>query len=64
MSKLRSNGNVAGEPMLTTADIAAKLQVSEKLVRSWIRSGELRARKLGKAWRVSRAALDDFIETR
>ncbi len=58
---VKTRRDLIGEPLLTTADVAAKLQVSEKLVRIWIAGGSLRGRKIGKAWRVSRAALDDFL---
>ncbi|MCB9730206.1 MAG: helix-turn-helix domain-containing protein [Deltaproteobacteria bacterium] len=46
---------------LTTADVAAALQVSERSVRRWLARGELAGMRLpGGGWRVSREALDAF----
>jgi len=54
----------AGAPapdLLSPADVATALGVAESDVMSIIESGELPARKIGSAYRVRRAALDDYL---
>ncbi len=50
---------------LTITDVARDLQVNEKTVRRWIKSGELHATKdiLGR-YRVAKADLDSFVRRR
>lgn len=50
--------------MLTTRDIAARLQVSEGQVRRWAREGDLPSSWLGKrvGYRFTSADVDAFIE--
>ena len=48
--------------VLTPADVAKALGVTEADVLSTLESGELKGRKIGSAWRVTRAALDDFLK--
>jgi excisionase family DNA binding protein len=43
---------------LTTAEVAAWLKVSVFTVRRWIKQGDLPARKVGRAWRIPREALE------
>lgn len=45
----------------TAAEIAAIYQVTPHAVRAWIKRGQLRAEKLGRAVRISQTALDAFI---
>lgn len=45
---------------LKTSDVAHHLQVKPKLVREWLRSGQLRGTRMKKEWRITWAALDDF----
>ena len=60
---------VAGAPagglpeMLTPADVAKALGVTENDVMSSITDGSLKAKKIGAAYRVSRAALDEFLKS-
>ena len=49
--------------MLTTTDIAERLNVSEKTVRNWIEDGQLEGYKLGKNYRVEPEALERFLES-
>jgi hypothetical protein len=53
---------------LQPADIAKLLAVSPKKVRSWCRSGQLRAANLNDnrrpRWVILRADLDEFLRTR
>ncbi len=47
--------------LLTPADAAKALGVGEADVMSVLESGELKGKKIGSAWRISRAALDAFL---
>jgi excisionase family DNA binding protein len=38
------------------------LKVAEEDVLAAIKAGELKAKKIGKAYRISRAALDDYLK--
>lgn len=49
------------EPLLTTEDVARRLNTSEASVRRWIRNGRMAGIQVGDQWRVERAELDDFI---
>lgn len=48
--------------VMTPAEAAAFLKVSEEDVMAAIQSGELKARKLGNAYRISREALEAFLK--
>jgi excisionase family DNA binding protein len=47
--------------VMTPAEAAAVLRVSEEDVIAAIEAGDLRARKLGSAYRISKSALDEFL---
>ena len=47
----------------TLAEAAEKLQISVTTLKKLISSSKLRAFKSGHGWRISRAALNDFIAT-
>jgi excisionase family DNA binding protein len=47
--------------MLTIPDAAAVLGVHHTTVRQLIHSGELRAKKVGRVWRISATALREFM---
>ena len=47
--------------VLTPAQAAAFLQVSEAAVRGLLRRGALPGRKMGRLWRLRRADLDAFL---
>jgi len=47
--------------LLTPADAARALGVGEADVVSVLESGELKGKKIGSAWRIQRAALDEFL---
>lgn len=53
---------MADEPLLSPAQVAERLQVSEYTAVKWMRQGRIRARKLGKFWRVKPEDLEAFIE--
>lgn len=46
----------------TIKEIAEILQVTERTVYTWARSGKLKAIKIGKSWRVTQEALDEFLQ--
>ena len=55
-------GSAGGMPsVMTPSEAAAILKVSEEDVVAAIEAGDLRARKLGSAYRISRAALEEFL---
>ncbi len=47
--------------VLTPEQAAQLLSVSVEDVHAAIQSGDLKARKIGNAWRISKAALDEFL---
>jgi excisionase family DNA binding protein len=47
--------------LLSPADVAQALGVSEADVMTVLESGDLKGRKIGSAWRVTRAALDSYL---
>ncbi len=48
--------------ILTPADVARTLGVSEADVLSTLEAGDLKGRKIGSSWRITRAALDEFLK--
>ncbi|MGA2557991.1 MAG: helix-turn-helix domain-containing protein, partial [Verrucomicrobiota bacterium] len=52
----------AGE-LLTPAGAAQVLNVSENDVLSALADGSLKGKKIGASWRITRAALDDFLKS-
>jgi excisionase family DNA binding protein len=50
------------EPLLSPTQVAERLQVSEYTAVKWMRQGRIKARKLGKFWRVKPEDLETFIE--
>lgn len=48
----------------SVAEVATILSVSRRTVSRFIDAGELPARKIGKAWRISNADLEAFISSR
>ena len=47
--------------MLSPADVARILRVSEEDVISVLQAGELKGKKVGSTWRVTRAALERYL---
>ncbi len=50
------------DTLLTPVQVAERLQLQERTVTRWLRTGYLRGFKLGKEWRVSSEDLRSFIE--
>jgi excisionase family DNA binding protein len=58
-----SSTNFMGQqPFLTPQEIADRLRVSVYTVRRWIKEGHLPAYKVGRGWRISESAIDDWLE--
>jgi excisionase family DNA binding protein len=49
--------------LLSPGDVANALGVSEGDVIATIEAGDLKAKKIGSTWRVSRAAMDEFLKS-
>ena len=49
------------ERPLTVKDVAKYLQISEPTVFRLLKSGELPAAKIGRQWRITRKAIDDYL---
>ncbi len=50
------------EKLLTPTDVANHLQVNERTVTGWLRTGHLRGFKIGKEWRISPDDVQVFLE--
>ena len=48
--------------VLTIAEIAEQLRVSNRTVRNWIDSGKLKAFKFGLQYRVNKVDFEEFIK--
>jgi excisionase family DNA binding protein len=49
--------------LLTPAEVAKALGVTEADVMASLTAGDLKGKKIGSAWRVTRAALDEFLRS-
>ncbi|MBU0511975.1 MAG: helix-turn-helix domain-containing protein, partial [Chloroflexi bacterium] len=47
--------------VITPSEAASALRVSEEDVIAAIEAGDLKARKLGKAYRISKQAMEEFL---
>lgn len=57
-------GNVPGNPdLLSPAQAAQMLGVSEEDVMAVLTAGELKGKKIGNTWRITRAAVDEFLKS-
>jgi excisionase family DNA binding protein len=50
------------DTFLTVAEAAAQVRVSKMTIHRLINSGELRALRVGRSWRISRASWDAYLE--
>lgn len=50
-----------GDAVMTLEEAAGFLKVSETTVYQLVRSGELKARKVGREWRILKSQLVDFL---
>lgn len=58
---LQAQGNASGAELLTPADVARRLSVTEPDALALIESGELPAKKIGTSYRVKRSELDAYL---
>jgi excisionase family DNA binding protein len=49
------------ERYFTPKEVAARLRVTEKTLRTWIAQKKLRAVRVGRFWRISESALRSFL---
>jgi excisionase family DNA binding protein len=56
--------SVAGARLLTAEEVADWLAVTPTWVHEMARSGEIPAIKLGRYWRFSRSAIEDWLAER
>jgi len=49
--------------LYTLAEVAEILKVTRRTLYTYVKEGKLKAVKIGKYWRVSEAALREFIST-
>ena len=47
----------------TLKEIEELLQVTRRTIYNWIKGGKLKAFRIGKEWRVTKEALEDFTQT-
>ncbi len=50
-------------PVMTPSEAAAYLKVAEEDVVAAIEAGDINAKKIGKAYRISKEALDEFLSS-
>lgn len=55
-------GASAAPVLMGTAEVAKELGVTEADVVATLEKGDLKGKKIGSTWRVSRAALDEFLK--
>lgn len=46
---------------MTPAQVAQSLGVTEQDVLASLEAGDIKGKKIGSAWRVTKAALDEFL---
>ena len=62
MPDATANTSVAGEdPWLTVPQVSAELKIHPATVRIWIKTGRLRAVRVGREWRVRRSEVDRTV---
>jgi putative resolvase len=48
--------------MWTVGEVAKRLKVSEVTIRKWIRSGKIRAKRIGRPWHIPDSAVREALE--
>ena len=56
-------GKCMADRLLKPEEVAERLAVSAKMVRSWLREGKLPGVRLGRLWRIDPQALEQFLKT-
>ncbi|MHB1045794.1 MAG: helix-turn-helix domain-containing protein [Thermoanaerobaculia bacterium] len=52
-----------GEPTLTLAEASVAIRCHPKTTERYLRSGELRAGRVGRRWRIPRSSIDAFLRS-
>ena len=52
----------AASSVMTPAEVAQLLKVAEEDIIAAIQAGDLKARKIGSAYRISKDAVDEFLK--
>jgi excisionase family DNA binding protein len=55
-------GEVDGQPVITVAEAAQRLERSTEQVRRYLREGRLTGRRIGGQWFIEEAALEAFLQ--
>lgn len=50
------------QPFLTPQEVSNLLRVSVYTVRRWIKEGDLPAYKIGRGWRISESAVEEWLD--
>jgi excisionase family DNA binding protein len=53
---------VINEPVYTVRDIAERFKVTQYAVYQYIKSGRLKASRIGRSWRISERNLRRFVD--
>jgi excisionase family DNA binding protein len=64
MGRRRQTGFVGGDRLLTVAEVAATMRVSNMTVYRLIKSGDLAALRVGKNYRIRESDVDRYLATR
>jgi excisionase family DNA binding protein len=56
-------GPTGGQSLLSPADAAKVLGVSESDVLAALNDGSLKGKKIGAVWRITQQALDEFLRS-
>ena len=56
-------GPAAAPEIMTLSEAAAYMRVGEEDVLAVIQSGELKAKKIGASYRISKTAVDEFLSS-
>jgi excisionase family DNA binding protein len=52
---------IAGKKYYTTTETAKLLQMNERTIREWVKTGKLKATKPGRSYFISEAAISELI---
>lgn len=64
MVSISADAALYAAKLLTTSDVARRLDVATGTVVFWIRTGQLRALKWGQTWVTTEPDLQDFLRER
>ena len=50
------------ENIYTLEEARIKLKTSDSTMRRWVRSGKIKSKKLGRQYRITESALQEFVD--